>query len=443
MNTNHRITPVEHRIPRHVEVHFPHARRPGWEISRGADFHRDADFLQSGFHIFNLWLNAGPAKINGQAKARVALHGIARRIEQGPRFVQVEVVAFNIGVIERAIGMDAGFGVRRCSLHQGLVDEILVHRIGNGFAHIHVGQWAFGGVHCQPIKRANTSVTLIGHGQAVDFLKPVDDARQGLEGAHVNFTILIGDGPRGWISDDPHDDLVEVRPAFNEKIIESFQDHMLARFILNQFKWAGSHHVFGVARVGFRILAVAIDMFRNNCHQLPRHGQHQRRMRFAQVQNGRMGIWRINRHDWSKHRFKRVVRFDRINGKGHILGCDWGAIMEHRVVDQVESDGQPVLAHVPAFGEIGLWGPILVIAQGSGKQLCARVACHDTRLHRRIKVAHIGCHHSDQGAALTRGILCNGATGQKGDSRRCREHRFQNMVHCQTSEIFLVLLSRA
>ena len=84
MDANHRITPVKHCIPGHIEVHFPHAGRPGWEISGGADFHIDADLLQGCFDIFNLWLHAGPAKINCQAKARVALHWIARGIEQGP-----------------------------------------------------------------------------------------------------------------------------------------------------------------------------------------------------------------------------------------------------------------------------------------------------------------------------------------------------------------------
>ena len=240
----------------------------------------------------------------------------------------------------------------------------------------------------------------------------------------MNLAILISDGPRGRVGDDPHDHLVEIGPAFNEKVIKSFQDHMFARFILNQFEWARANHVFGVAGVGFRVLSIAIDMLWNNGHQLSGHGQHQRRMRLAEVQHGRMGIGRINGHDWSKHRFERVMGFDRIDGKGHIFRCDRRAIMEHCIIDEVESDGQTILAHVPAFGKIGLWGPIFVIAQGRGKQLCTRVAGHDARLHRRIEVAHIGCHDCDQGAALAWGILCHGSTGQYGDSGGRREHGF-------------------
>ena len=147
MNTNHRVTPVEHRIPGHIKVHFAHAGRPCWEICRGAHFNSNANFFQSSFHIFDLWFHAGPTKIYGQAEARIALHRIASRIQQSAGFIQIQSIVLNIGVVERAVGMDAGFGISGCALHQGLMDEIFIHGMGDRFAHPDIGERAFGGVH--------------------------------------------------------------------------------------------------------------------------------------------------------------------------------------------------------------------------------------------------------------------------------------------------------
>ena len=148
------------------------------------------------------------------------------------------------------------------------MDEIFIHGMGDRFAHPDIGQRAFGGVHRQPIKWTNAAVAFVGDGQCVDLFQPVDNAWQRLESAHMDFAVLISDGPRGRIGDDPHDNFVEIGSAFDEKVIKTLEDHMLARFIFHQFEWPRANHVFGIAGMGFRILSIAIDMFWNDSHQL-------------------------------------------------------------------------------------------------------------------------------------------------------------------------------
>ena len=129
----------------------------------------------------------------------------------------------------------------------------------------------------------------------------------------MDFPIFIGNGPCCWICDNPHYYFVEIWPTFDEEIVKAFQDNVLTGFIFNQFEWAGSHNVFCVARMSFRILTIPVDVFWNDSHQLARHRQHQSRVWFAEIQHRCMFVWCIHRGDWGKHGFERVMRLDCLN----------------------------------------------------------------------------------------------------------------------------------
>ena len=109
-----------------------------------------------------------------------------------------------------------------------------------------------------------------------------------------------------------------------------------------------------------------------------------------------MIIGRLDAFDRGKHRFERVVCLDHLNGKGNIPGGQRYTIMKLGIFHQVKRHAQTIFGNFPAFGQIGLRGPVLVIAQGRREKLCARISGDNTRLNRGIQVPDVAGQHRDQ-----------------------------------------------
>ena len=103
---------------------------------------------------------------------------------------------------------------------------------------------------------------------------------------------------------------------------------MLAGLEFHQLERARADHVFVVARVALWVLAVAIDMFGDDRHQLSGHRQHQRRVRLGQVQHGRVVVRRIHRCHRREHGLEGVVFLDHVDRESHVFGSDRLAVME-------------------------------------------------------------------------------------------------------------------
>ena len=66
----------------------------------------------------------------------------------------------------------------------------------------------------------------------------------------------------------PPPDFVEVGTALYEEPVVALQNDVLTTFEFGQLERAGTDNIHVVARVGFWILPVAIDMLRDDRHQL-------------------------------------------------------------------------------------------------------------------------------------------------------------------------------
>ena len=155
----------------------------------------------------------------------------------------------------------------------------------------------------------------------------------------------------------------------------------------------------GIGRMGLDVLAVAEDMLRNDRAQRARHRQQQRRMRVGQMDDRGMFVRRLDRGDRLEHRLERVVCLDRLDRELHVLRRDGLAVMEFGALDQIEGHRQPVIGHLPAFGQIGMRLPVGVVSQRRGEDLRAGHGRGDAGLNRRIEMAgHLRGHH-DHGSA--------------------------------------------
>ena len=137
----------------------------------------------------------------------------------------------------------------------------------------------------------------------------------------MDFTVLIGNRTCCRICDDPHHDLIKVGTPLDKEVVEAFKNNVLTVFEFGQFERARTNNILVVAGVGFHVFdfAVAIDVFRNDRHQLARHRQHQCWMRSRQVQDSCVRIRCANAFHRREHGFEGVVCFDDFNGKRDIF----------------------------------------------------------------------------------------------------------------------------
>ena len=395
---------------------------PCREVGRRADFNVDTDLLQLRLHIFGLRLDSGPAVIDRQLEAgAVGTARIARLVEKGVRLVQIEVIGFDVRLVERRTGMDSSQRRSRGSQHDRLVHEVTVDGVGDGLPDLLVGGRTVGlRVEGKPRNRANGGIgnAVARRRHAAGLLEPVDVARVLLEAAEMRLAGLQRDGAGRAVLDDPHHDLVEIGPAIDEEVVIPLQNDVLVALEFDKLERTGTDNALGIGGVRLRILTIAIDMLRNDRQKLRRHRKEQRRMRLAQLDDRRVIVGCPDRLDGRKHRLERMVFLNRLDREGDIARGDRLAVMEFRALDEVERDSQPVCRGGPAFGKVGLRRPVFVIAKWRCEQLVSRLASGDSGLDGRVQVPRRVLNGPDQRASALGAIIGNCETGLQAQCNR-------------------------
>ena len=92
--------------------------------------------------------------------------------------------------------------------------------------------------------------------------------------------------------------------------------------------------------------------------------------------------------------------------------------MEGRALHQLQRHGQPVSRGVPAFRQIWLRCPVLVIAQRRREKLVSRLTGGDSGLHGRVQMPGRVLYGPDQGTATLGAIIGKCGSGLKGHRHR-------------------------
>lgn len=223
------------------------------------------------------------------------------------------------------------------------------------------------------------------------------------------------------IGNDAHDDLVEHQPVRNEELVELLERVMVALDVLDQLERPRADRL-EIGRMALQILAVSIDVLGQDRHQSRRHGEQQRRLRIRQADDRGILIRRVDLLDRREHRLERMVRLDRHDREGDILGRDRRIVLEERVVDEVQRHRKAVLRDLPGLGEIGMGVPVRVVAQRAGENLRARHGGGDAGLHGAVEMARLLRRADHEGPAALR--VCGGqAAGRDRRGQRECERR--------------------
>ena len=294
---------------------------------------------------------------------------------------------------------------------QRLADELLVDGQGNGFAHVDIVEWLFGGVKGQPVDGANTVKTLVRQVERRVGGYTLEFGGVGGVGNHLNLAALQAHEQAVGVGVDVDNDLVQVGLARQKELVKALKHQALAGLELGQAKRARAHHVGAVARVHFEVGAVAVNVLGQNRAQRGRHGQHDGWVRRAHADDGGVGVRRFHLVHGAHHGGERVVGLDGHDRKRHVGGCDRFAVMEHRVLAQVQGERLAVGGQRPFLSQVGLGVPLVVKTQRAGKNLAAGHRRGNARLHRAVHMAQSLRRTDDQGAA---------ACGRVGGGQRVR-----------------------
>ena len=150
------------------------------------------------------------------------------------------------------------------------------------------------------------------------------------------------------------------------------------------------------------ILAIAIDVLRENWHQRRRHRQQQRRVGMRQMNHGRVWIGGVDLVDRLEHGLERMVRLDRHDRECDVLRCQRMAVVKQDILGEMQGDRKAVGRFLPGLGEVRLRLPIVVIAQRTCEDLGARHCRGDARLHGTVEMARNLGRRDDHGIALRR-----------------------------------------
>lgn len=166
----------------------------------------------------------------------------------------------------------------------------------------------------------------------------------------------------------------------------------------------------------FQVLAIAVDVLGQHRHQRRRHGQQDGRMRPGHAQHRRVRVRRLHAVDWRQHGLERMVLLDRHDRERHVLGRHRLAVMEQRILAQMQRQRARIGRQLPGFGQIRLRLPVRVKAQRAGEELRAGQRRGDAGLHRAVQVArHLRRADHQRAARLGRFRRAGRAERERGE----------------------------
>ena len=121
------------------------------------------------------------------------------------------------------------------------------------------------------------------------------------------------------------------------------------------------------------------------------------------------GSGRVDLLDRAEHGLERVVGLDRHDREGDVGRGDRLAVVEDRVLAQVQRQRLAVFGELPGLGEVGLRVPLVVEAQRAGEELRRGHRGGDARLHRAVEVPR-RLRAADHQRAAALGFLRRGRT---------------------------------
>ncbi len=186
--------------------------------------------------------------------------------------------------------------------------------------------------------------------------------------------------------------------------------------------------------MGHDVLAVVEDVLWNDRAKRAGQAKKQGRMRMRQMDDRRVVVRRVDCADRLEHRREGMMGLDRLDGELHIVRRDRLAVVELRLLDEVERQRQPVIGQFPTLGQVRMRLPVLVVAERRGENLRSGHGRGRAGLDRRIEVARRLRRHHHQapaGLAIVRERERNLAASERHSRRRLQEKsaRDVHLVH--------------
>ena len=282
-------------------------------------------------------------------------------------------------------------------------DELAVDGIGDRAPDADIRGRPFLRVESHPGVRPDAGIALVGDDELVALLQPGDGGDFRHERIHVAVALLHGDDPARGIADDPVDDPVHIGPALEEIVRVPLKQDVLRPLVFLQDVGAGADNILDVARMRLRILAVAVDVLRNDRHDRGRHRQRQRRMRMLQLDDDGVSVRRFDAGDRAQRGLERMVGLLGLDREFHVRRGDRLAVVKFRVRAQLEGHRLAVRRGRPAFRQVRMDFPVGVGPDQGGEDVRARRHRRNTGLDRRVEVArHLAGDQHQRTALLGR-----------------------------------------
>ena len=191
--------------------------------------------------------------------------------------------------------------------------------------------------------------------------------RQGREGVEVGLTLHDRKRDFVLVPIDAEDDPVEARLAGEEKALVAFEDDGFPFFQRGKAERAGTHGP-QVGGMGVDGRAVSVDMGGQDRDQCGDETLEQGGLWDGRFQIKRQVVHRDGLVHGFEHGAERMVPLRRADGKGHVIGCDRGTVMEGSAFAEMKPEPSGLGIDVPRFRKVGD-GAVLSNTDQPGEQL--------------------------------------------------------------------------